>query len=648
MEEKNSFDIQADMEDYKLDRDYWESEIYKSGREDKIFMSDTEGSQWDSKVYQARLQSGRPALQIDKLEQVCNQVINDARMNTPTINVIPGGKNSDPETAEIIKGKIKDIEYSSDADTAYDTAINNSVMCSIGFIRVDHDYEDDESFDQKLIIERVVNPFAIYLDRNSVKVDGSDAMSGRIIEEISVKEFKRKYPDLEPVSYGEDRDCEYGDEDYINICECFKVDIEQETITDELTGKERTREKRTVRRYKLSGKDILEEGIFPGIYVPIVPVYGKEHWENGKRKVFSLIRKAKDPQRQFNGLASLEMEFIANHPKQKWSGDYQSFEGFEEHYLDSSKTGILPFDSKDGKVAPPQLVPPPPIPASIINSKREAVEDIKAATGIYDASLGARSNETSGVAINQRKMEGDVATYHFSDNLVKSIAQVGRILVNAMPDIYDTDRELRIIDDEENPKTVGINNLLLPDQERPYDLRKGRYDVKVVTGASFTTQRQEAAAFYSEIVKSNPDLMQVMGDLLFKNMDFTGAQGMAERMKKVIDPKFLDEEDREGQDPEKMQMMQAIELLKAELQKTQAELQDKKQSESAKLQLEAAKLKAETEKTQLEAQLREREMLMEADQEQRQSYLEAQKIALEREKLMAEIRARETQPTEIR
>lgn len=635
MEEKIDFDIQADMEDYKLDRDYWEGEIYKCGREDKEFMSDTEGAQWDDEVFQARRRSNRPALQIDKLEQVCNQVINDARMNTPTINVIPGGKNSDPETAEIIKGKIKDIEYSSDADTAYDTAINNSVMCSIGFIRVDHDYEDDESFDQKLIIERVVNPFAVYLDRNSVKIDGSDAMCGRIIEQISVKEFRRKYPDFEPVSYGEEEESERREDEQINICECFKVDIEEESITDELTGKTRTREKRTVRRYKLSGQDVLEAGIFPGIYVPIVPVYGKEHWENGKRKVFSLIRKAKDPQKQFNGLASLEMEFIANHPKQKWSGDYKAFEGFEDHYLDNSKTGILPYDSKDGRIPQPQLVPPPPIPASIINSKREAVEDIKAATGIYDASLGARSNETSGVAINQRKMEGDVATYHFSDNLVKSITQVGRILVNAIPEIYDTDRELRIIDEEENPKTVGINNLLLQGQERAYDLTKGRYDVKVVTGASFTTQRQEAAAFYSEIVKSNPDLMMIMGDLLFKNMDHMGAQGMSERMKKVIDPKFLNEEDQEGQDPEKLQMAQMIKLLQTKAAQLEEKLNDKTQSEKAKMELEVAKLQAEISQERTDDQL-----------ELRKLELEERKIALEEMKLRQEIAAR-MRPTEI-
>lgn len=106
--------ISSAQEKWQRDQSAW-SEIYDKAREDLHFLSDDEFAQWDKKDYDARVTTGRPAITIDQLNQFVHQVANDIRMNTPSINVIPAEKDSDVETAEIFKGLIRNIEYTSNA-----------------------------------------------------------------------------------------------------------------------------------------------------------------------------------------------------------------------------------------------------------------------------------------------------------------------------------------------------------------------------------------------------------------------------------------------------------------------------------------------------------------------------------------------------
>lgn len=582
-------------ENYQADKEYW-SDIYSVAREDAHFLSDDDFAQWDEADYNNRVSSGRPALTIDQLGQFVHQVANDIRINTPTINVIPSGFDSDQKTAEVYKGLIKNIEYSSNADNAYDTAVFSAVKQSFGFIRVDHDYIDGDTFDQELMIKRVHNPFAVYIDRNSIEIDGRDMKHATIIDKICVKEFKEKYPEFEPSCFEDEKSSVSKDDDMITIAEYFCIEEEWKTIGIDDTGNvfevtegmqaARTRKvaTKTVKRYKLSGTDVLEETTFAGKYVPIVPVYGEENWIDGKRHIFSLIRKSKGAQKMFNYWKSLETELLMKAPQAPIMAAEGQTEDYAADWLNPAKAAVLRYKTTDligNPIGAPQRLEPPTIPTGIVNASRGAVDDIKATMGIYGSSLGQRSNETSGVAIAQRKQEGDVATYHFADNLTKAITQIGRILVFAIPEIYDTPRILRIIGMEDEPTSVGVNGEIAPDQDETIDLSKGRYDVKVISGASYTTLRQESVAALQDIFRATPDLMQVMGDLYFKYSDFAGAQAMANRMKKVVDPKFLDKEDQDeiaqdgeqAPDPEKQQMVQIIQEGQQAIQQMQQELQ---------------------------------------------------------------------------
>ncbi len=643
---------------FQVDKDYW-ADNYRKAREDIKFLSDDKYAQWDERALNDRLNSNRPALTIDQLNQFVHQVVNDVRINTPTISVIPSGFDGDEKTAEIYKGLIRNIEYVSDADSAYDKAIDDSVRCGLGFVRVDHDYVDDKSFEQHLLIKRVVNPLNIFLDSNSVEIDGRDAKHCTIIDNISVDEFKKKYPKFEPVCF-ENSDLQLeNSEDKICIAEFFHIEEKEKEIGIDKFGniqdvssggefvKTRTVKEKTVYRYLLSGNDILEKTIFPGKYIPIIPVYGEELWESGKRTTLSLIRKSKDAQKMFNYWKSLETELLMKQPQAPVLAAEGQIEDYIEDWVEPDKAMVLRYKQTDleGNPAPlPQRLSPPTVPTGVVNASRQTVDDIKATMGMYGASLGQKTNETSGVAISERRLEGDIATYHFGDNLTKSITHVGRVIVSAIPSIYDTPRVLRIIGEEEEPKKVGVNGQMIDEQEETFNLTEGQYDVKVITGAPFTTRRQEAAKFFTDIVTRQPELMQIMGDLLFKYMDFTGAPAMAERMKKVIDPKFLEENEND----ETQQQIQAIQQesqtviqgLQAEIEQLTKQLEDKQldaQIKAKTVMTKAEADKANNEIKMLELQLKEKEARFDAEVKLAELKLKEKELQIKEEEIEAKI-----------
>lgn len=634
--------VERAQKNYKRDIEHW-GPIYEKAIEDLEFLSDDEFAQWDPKDYAARVSAGKPAITVDQLSQFCHQVINDARMNTPSISIIPADGESTSENAELIKGLIRNIEYVSGADDAYDVAINYSVKSSIGFIRVDHDYVDDDTDDQELLIRGVKNPRSIILDCESLESDGSDAKHAFVFDKMTVDKFKEMYPDKEVACFENENLTNVDGSEYITIAEYFEIE-EQDTVS---VNSIRRRTKKVVKRYKLSGKEVLDETIFPGKYIPIVPMYGEEAWMDGKRNLLSLIRKAKGAQKMYNYWKSLETELLQKQSRAQFMAAEGQVEDYAEDWKNPDKAQVLrykPTDARGNPIGMPQKLPPPDSPIAFINASRMAIDDIKATMGIYNASLGMQSNEVSGIAIRQRQQEGDVATFHFIDNRDKAITQIGRILVCAIPEIYNTPRALRIIGEEEDQKVVGINGMVMPEQEDNYDLSRGKYDVKVVTGAPYTTRRQEAAEFFTQIVQSQPKLMTVMGDLLFKNMDIAGSEAMAARMKKLVDPKLLDDDDADpmaqalaGQLEQMQAQMQLIQQENAALQK---QLEDKAAELNIKAQSEAIKADDNQAQNQLEAlriQTDERLKQMELEIKAAELRLKERELELEEQKIIAEL-----------
>jgi hypothetical protein len=592
---------------------------YSDSREDELddlrFMAGSPDNQWQWPAdvlatrgsVQGQTINARPCLTINKLPQHVRQVTNEQRQNRPSGKVIPADDNADVQVAEIFNGVVRHIEYMSDADVAYDTACDNQVTYGEGYIRLLTEYCNEETFDQDIRIARVRNAFSVYMDPTIQDPCGADAEWCFVTEDILISDYERMFPDAAPIStlmsqgVGNESMAQWLAEDTIRIAEYFYKAYEKATLNlypdnqtafkgtpqdatlQAMFGKPiRTREvdRQKVMWMKTNGFDILDEREWPGKWIPVVRVVGNEWEVEGKLYISGLVRNAKDAQRMYNYWTSQEAEMLALAPKAPFIGYGGQFEGYEMQWKTANTTN-WPYlevnpDVTDGAgaVLPlPQRAAPPLPQTGLIQAKMGAGEDIKATTGQYDASLGQQGNERSAKAIVAREKQGDVGTYHYVDNLARAIRHITRQIVDLIPKIYDTQRIARIIGVDGDVDMVKFN----PTQKEPvkeirdemgaliekvYNPGVGTYDVMVTTGPGYMTKRQEALDAMSQILQSNPQLWAVAGDLFIKNMDWPGAQEMAERFKKILDPKVLSDGD---QSPEMMAAQQQLEAMTQEL-----------------------------------------------------------------------------------
>lgn len=534
------------------------------------------GEQWPEKVKKDREKEGRPCLTINVMPSNIRQVVNDARQNKPSIKFHPVDDKADVQTAKIYDGLIRHIEANSRADLAYDNAVENACSMNAGYVRVDVDYTHDDSFDLDIMINRVANPLTVYGDPFNPCPDGSKWNIAFITETLDEDEFTRRYPDAEKVSFKDDGNSDeeklWFDDKAIRVAEFWeRKEVESKilllsngVIIDEKRWKENEEmflgegitivKERPTKSYKvcqyiMNVKEILEFNEWGGRYIPIIPVYGEEVNENGKIHYFSLIHHAKDAQRNKNYWRTCATEQVALASKAPWVGP-KGFAKSDPNWNTANTVNhpYLEYDVTGG--AAPTRQPFPGIPAGALQEAMNASDDIKSILGLFDASLGAKSNETSGIAINARKKEGDTSTFHFIDNLTRSIRQVGAVCADLIPNVYSERQMIRILGEDGTPTNVPMKQpvsitqqgYMSPQQAaeqqlegvtHTFDLGVGKYDLTVSAGPSYNSRREEAAVQMSEFVKAFPQAGPLIGDLLAKNLDWPGAEEIAERLKAV-------------------------------------------------------------------------------------------------------------------
>lgn len=555
------------------------------------------GEQWDDGLKKQRKLEGRPCLTINKLPPFIRQVVNDARQNKPAIKVMPQDSDADPMTADIISGLIRNIEASSDADVAYDTALEHAADRGCGYFRINLAYATDDSWEQDIVFERVANPLSVYRDPYSDKADSSDWNIAFVTEMMSKAAFKRKYPNAATTDFkGSDMPAGWCVDDRIMVAEywkreeirrklyamsdgsnLFEEDLKrrgEELLAKDIfpVGQPREVASHKVTQYVLNGVEVLSTTEWPGRFIPIVPVYGEEVNVDGKRYFRSLIRDAKDAQVMYNAWRTSSTEMVALAPKVPFIGPKGSFKS--DGRWESANSASHAYIEYDGQV-PPQRQPLPAVPAGALQEALNASDDMKAVIGIYDAGLGARSNETSGRAIMARQREGDVSTFHFIDNLSRAIRHGGRILLDLIPKVYTEGRIARVLGEQGEVSTAKLGTPedakrsaeqaamageRAAEVERIFSLGLGKYDLTVSTGPSFTTRREEAAMQMTELIRAYPAAAPVLGDLLAKNLDWPGADEIADRLKALMP--------EAGGDPAQAEQMQQM---MAEIQRLQAD-----------------------------------------------------------------------------
>jgi hypothetical protein len=609
--------------------------------------------QWDETVRKERERLGRPCITINTLPQFVGQVVGDRRMNKTSIRLVPK-HNASVEESETRAGIVRSIEAQSKAERVYDAALEDQVSGGIGNFRIAMDYANDDVFEQDIFIRQIANPFAVVWDRMSVDPTGADAMHCFVQDIVPRKAYEARWGDRAPIP-GSFEGGEVGiykagwvDKDSVRVTEYWRIKkrpvrlvmlqdgsvhewsavLDPATfMPDPKTGQPVMRN--TYRKYAcmylITGFEILEGPYeLPIDRLPIIRVNGREVRVGERRVRFGLIRWARDPARMRNYWRSVAVETLAMAPKNQWLAQASSVKGREDDFRQAHLTNDPLLVYNDSTEAPTRAQGPQ-MPAAVLQEAQMNVQDIKDTTGLQDASLGIRSNEVSGKAIMARQREGDIATVIYHDNLASAIEEGGRVINQLIPVAYDTVRTLRVIGQDDKVKEIVVNK---PGDPNSIDLSKGKYDVEIITGPSYTTQRMFAAEAMLEAMKVAPQLMEVAGDLLVEHQDWPGAVQIAERLKKAMPPE-LTKDPNKPPTPEEAQQ-QAMELQQQQMQQAAAEEQAEYQTKLAELEL--------AEKTALVQKLNEEARRARADADAAESKAEREELGLQADAKLAGLR----------
>lgn len=622
-------------EEYELDIEF-DADNRTAALEDKKF---TAGDQWDPIVLEQR--RGLPCLKINTIPQFTAQLVGDWRTNRSAVKVIPS-ENGDKDVAALRSDLIRSVEVNSRAQMAYDNAFESMVQCADGAFRIDVQYANEDVFDQDIVINPIDDALSVVWDRMSIDPTGRDARHCFVDDTMSRKDFEKRWPDHNPSSLST-REMKsmassgWCDSGTVRVTEHWRI-IERKRLlvmfedgavypfpedTDPAKIDEAYEKHGKIVRTRLAPCRYAQMHLVTGFAIlagpyewklnrlPIVRMSGRVVTLDGKRVRYGLVRYMKDPVRLRNFWRSIAAEQLGYSPKAQWLAPASAVEGREEDFRTAhlKRDPLLTYN--DDATAPPMRIDPPAPQMALLNEAQVNTQDIKDVTGIHDASLGIKSNETSGRAIMARQREGDIASITYYDNGNAAIRECGDVVNQLISQIYDGTRIIRIIGEDESSRLVRINDPMDPNSP---NLAFGKYDVTLTTGASYTTRRVEAAQAMMEAVQVFPQMMEIAGDLVAKAQDWPGAEELAERLRKTIPPQLLSEKERtemgeQGPDMQQIMQQQAqVQEAMAQAQQELAQLKEENVSLKLKAEIEAKKLeidefKAESERLKIIAEI---------------------------------------------
>lgn len=545
-------------------RKRWE-EAYEADRDnrnralaDAQFEADTgdgragDDGVWPRGVKLQREREGRICLTINKSRTITRQVANELRLQPPAINVSPS-EDGDVQVAAVIEGLVRSIEQRSKAKRIYAKAGEDAARGNMGFWRVTTDYVSPDSFDQEILIKPILNPLSVIYDPAAQDATCRDARFCFVYDDMPREEFAKRFKGKAAVEFYAEGSAYYDGEwvtqNTIRLAEYWVVKEEAKNLYQLIDGStlwaddpsakdakaggfvraERKSIRKRVCMYLVSGAELLEEHEWAGDRIPIIPVWGEEARIGNKRIRNGVLTYARDAIRLHTFARSANAETVASQPKAPWLVTPKMVEGFEDMWAKAAtgNPAVLYF-KPDGQLTPQRQTPPQPS-SGWVQEALQSADDIKSTTGIFDASLGAKSNETSGKAIQARQREGDVGTYTFIDNVLEAIEETGRVIIDLIPKIYDAPRQIRILGKKMEAQILAVN------QPGGVNLREaGRYDVTVSTGPSVTTQRQETAELLTQALQAAPMLAPVILPRLAGVIELPDADEFAEEVRTLI------------------------------------------------------------------------------------------------------------------
>jgi len=702
-EESTESIVEEAKERFERAKDMYSASRAQAVADTRFALGDSDNLwQWPEDVATSRQGDRRVCLTVNLTAQHCNQIINQIRQNRPSCRVMPVDDMSDKKTAEILAGLIRNIQTTSNADDAHDTAAEHAIYGGEGYWRVITEFESDSSFNQIIKIKACPNPQLVYIDPDAVEPDKSDAEWGFIFEDVKKDTIEREYPELkgELSSWVEDKKYQWVSEDTVRVAEYFYVEYVKDTallladgsstlestLPENVTRKdmklvnsdtgesiEIIKERDTFRKQwkwcKLVGghDKPYEERDWPGAYLPIIATIGKEVNVNGQVIRKGIVRDLKDPARMVNYSYSETVQTLALQNKVPYMASAEAIEGFEGIWGNANleNRAYLPYNSFDEAgqpLQPPQRQPPAIMPAAQVQLLQLSTEEMRGASGQQNSNFGIKSEASSGVGIQRLKQQGEIATFHFPDNHARGLRYEAKILIDLIPKVMDTKQIVRVLGLDGKQEQATLD----PSHQNAYyeqdigdgDIQKifnptiGQYDVVIDTGPSFQTQRQEAFATLSDMSSRNPALIDKAGDLIMRNSDYPGADQIADRLEKFLPPEVRDQKNGAAQQLQQatqaaQQMQQQLQQMQQVMQEMQQKLQAAESGQAkaqmeiqAKMQLSAAEIEAKKEMALLDAQVQDQKHQREIAARQQQAEIEAQ---IKQQTIAMEIQARQQQ-----
>lgn len=543
-------------------------------REDLAFSDPSNPRQWDEDEQNARERDpggARPCLVFDLVGQYVANVAGQVESRPPSLHVIPVDSGADVKVAEQLDGVFRAIEYASRAQQHYARAMTSAARSGVGYLILRPEVTDKALNYQMPMISSEGDPLRVVLDPWSVELDGSDADYGFLLTPLSHKQFERKFgKDAEKVSFGDEDSSD--ERESIIVVEEWRTEEKKRvviTYTDEqgqdsslpeddfmaalqqgqqLQPRGSYNDKyKCVKWRRMSGAEVLEEEReYPASGIGIVPVYGYVGYSDGRMTYCGLPRRARSAQQTYNRSVSDIRSYMDQAPRAPWVASLRALRGLESLWERSSveARGLLPYNDIDdmGPIAQPTRLQPSINLNNLMAAAENAKSDIQSCIGMYAANLGQASNETSGVAIESRKQQGEASTAHFPSHLAASLGQIGRLTLEMVPRLIDTKRQIRIMGIDAKPGSVTVDptqkDALVEGDGRGVVINPsvGSYDVRVVVGASFSTQRAQAQEAYTEMMRANPAIMPVIAPLWAQTLDVSHADKLAQVLTAVAPP----------------------------------------------------------------------------------------------------------------
>lgn len=570
----------------------------------------TFGDQWDTATKTARTKAGRPALSFPVLHTYVQRITNQARKERPQPKVNAVGEGASQQIADVYEGLFRHVHTASNADVAYDGAVEPAAAGGWGFYEFTTEYvnegldpSDPAMWEQEPRIRRILDPLCIYYDPDCEEPDYSDGRYYFKRRRFTKEAFKQKFK-VEPIADWDDEDARQdwtdGDE-YVYVAEYCYVEEESTTIRQfDAMGEvinEREVINRTVKKCIIDGSRILSRTTWLGKWLPMVPVLGKEVVVDNKRKLFSAVHFSLDSQKLINATGSGIAEQLQLASRAPWVGAKGSMKDkrWDDTTQNYSKLEYEPFNETGDPLPPPQRnAYEAPIQA-LTQAKMVYTDDIRKSIGYVDGLVNPSQSDLSGIAVKRRDAQSDLANFHFEDNLVRSQWHGGRILLDLLQKYIDTPRAMRILGPDGTISmqaiTMAMDGGAVPEvagyEGKPHvRIDVGKYDVTISTGPGYASRLESEIDVIIKSFSADPRLWGVAGDMLFEKMGF---EDLAARLRLVLPPEVQQAiANKEANiSPEAqamlMQASQQNEQLKAQMQQLVAALQKLMMEREAKI-----------------------------------------------------------------